>query len=54
MAIAGTSLLALAPALAGMWLGQIVRTHVQTEVFRVCFFSGMLLLGGYLAIRAAL
>jgi uncharacterized protein len=49
---AGASLLALAPALAGMALGQLVRTRVRPEVFRTCFFVGLLLLGAHLALRA--
>ena len=49
---AGASVLALAPALAGMLLGQAVRDRVQPEVFRVCFFIGLLLLGTHLALRA--
>jgi uncharacterized membrane protein YfcA len=48
----GASLLALAPALAGMVLGQLVRSRVRPEVFRVCFFIGLLLLGAHLAARA--
>jgi uncharacterized membrane protein YfcA len=45
-------LLALAPALAGMMLGQWVRARVRSEVFRVCFFLGSLLLGAHLVVRA--
>jgi uncharacterized membrane protein YfcA len=50
--VAGASLLALAPALAGMMLGQWVRARVRSEVFRVCFFLGSLLLGAHLVVRA--
>ena len=50
----GTSLFALAPALAGMALGQWVRTRVRPETFRFCFFLGLLLLGGHLALRGVL
>jgi uncharacterized membrane protein YfcA len=46
------SFLALLPAVAGMYLGQIVRTRVSPTVFRYCFFIGMLLLGAHLLIRA--
>ncbi len=42
---AGASLLALVPALAGMALGQLMRTRVRPEVFRMCFFIGLLLVG---------
>lgn len=48
------SLLALAPALAGMALGQWVRVRVQPETFKKLFFSGLLALGGYLVLRSAL
>jgi uncharacterized protein len=46
------SLLALAPALAGMALGQWVRVRVQPELFKKLFFSGLLALGGYLVLRS--
>ena len=52
MPIAGVSLLALAPALAGMVLGQWVRARVRSETFRICFFAGSLLLGAHLFLRA--
>ena len=51
--IAGASLLALAPALLGMFLGQFVRVRVRPEIFRRCFFLGLLALGVDLAFRAA-
>jgi uncharacterized membrane protein YfcA len=50
-AAAGTSLLALVPALAGMFLGQWVRGRVRAETFRRIFFTGLLILGGHLALR---
>jgi hypothetical protein len=50
--VAGVSLLALAPALVGMMLGQWVRARVRSQVFRVCFFLGSLLLGIHLVVRA--
>jgi uncharacterized membrane protein YfcA len=50
--VAGASLLALAPALIGMVLGQWVRARVRSEVFRVCFFLSALLLGAHLVLRA--
>ncbi|HEX7967043.1 MAG TPA: sulfite exporter TauE/SafE family protein [Stellaceae bacterium] len=49
--VAGASLLALVPALAGMLIGQRIRTRVQPEVFRRWFFLGLLLLGADLALR---
>jgi uncharacterized membrane protein YfcA len=52
ISIAGASLLALAPAIAGMLLGQFMRSRVRPEIFRTCFFVGLLLLGAHLALRA--
>lgn len=46
------SLLALAPALAGMWAGQWLRGRISAEVFRRCFFLGLLALGAHLALRS--
>ena len=48
------SLFAVLPALGGMWLGQIVRARVSAQVFRRCFFLGLLALGLHLASRAFL
>jgi uncharacterized protein len=48
---AGASLLALAPASAGMWLGQWVRQRIRTEIFRLFLFLGLLALGAYLVLR---
>jgi hypothetical protein len=45
------SLVALAAALVGMVLGQLVRGRIREETFRLCFFIGLLLLGGHLALR---
>ncbi len=52
--LAGPSLLALGAALAGMWLGQLVRGRVAPETFRLCFFLGLVLLGVHLALRGLL
>jgi uncharacterized protein len=51
---AGASLLALAPALAGMLVGQWLRARVRPERFRFWFFLGLLALGGHLALRGVL
>jgi len=48
----GHTLLALIPALAGMFLGQAIRTRLQPETFRLWFFTGLLLVGLYMAVRA--
>lgn len=47
----GASLLALAPALAGMMLGGLVRRRVPPGPFRVCFFIGLAALGLELTLR---
>jgi uncharacterized protein len=52
ISVAGASLLALAPALLGMVLGQWVRARVRSETFRTCFFVGSLLLGAHLMLRS--
>lgn len=39
------SLLMVLPALAGMFLGQMVRGGMSEPLFRRCFFAGLLLLG---------
>jgi uncharacterized membrane protein YfcA len=51
IAASGTSLLAVVPALAGMWLGGWLRSQVRPEIFRRGFFIGLLLLGGELIWR---
>ena len=40
--LAGPSLVALAAALAGMGLGQLIRGKVKAGTFRLCFFIGLL------------
>jgi uncharacterized protein len=49
--IVGGSTLALAPALFGMLLGQWIRQRISADMFRRCFFLGLLLLGAHLALR---
>jgi len=51
-AIAGTSFLALLPALAGMYAGQHVRGRLQPAVFRRWFFIGLIALGGHMIFRS--
>jgi len=53
-AIAGFAALALVAALAGMFLGQKLRSRIRPETFRRCFFVGMLLLGIHLTVRGLL
>jgi uncharacterized membrane protein YfcA len=52
--LAWSALVALAAAVIGMWLGQIVRGKVSAETFRLWFFIGLLLLGAHLALRGLL
>jgi hypothetical protein len=52
--VAWPSLLALAASLAGMVLGQSVRSRVKPETFRLCFYVGLLILGTHLALRGLL
>ena len=51
LSVAGTSALALAPALAGMFGGQWLRTRIRPQVFRLWFLVALLLLGADLALR---
>ncbi|MBV9654688.1 MAG: sulfite exporter TauE/SafE family protein [Acetobacteraceae bacterium] len=51
LAATGASLLALLPALAGMAMGGWLRGRVRPETFRLCFFLGLLTLGGELLWR---
>jgi uncharacterized membrane protein YfcA len=50
----GISLLALLPALGGMFVGTWLRTRISAETFRRCFFIGLLLLGAHLTLRGIL
>jgi uncharacterized protein len=52
--LAWPSIVALAAALIGMWLGQLTRGKVKEETFRVWFFVGLMLLGAHLALRGLL
>jgi uncharacterized membrane protein YfcA len=47
----GLSLLAVLPALAGMWLGSIVRQKISPKTFRRCFLLFLVVLGLELALR---
>jgi len=52
LAVAGGSLLALLPALAGMALGQRIRERMSATAFRRWFLAGLLALGVYMVVRA--
>lgn len=45
------SALCLVPALAGMWIGQVIRHDMSEAGFRKCFFLGTVALGGWLLLR---
>jgi uncharacterized membrane protein YfcA len=40
------------PAVAGMYLGQLVRQRLSEAAFRNVFFVGLLMFGGYIAVRS--
>jgi uncharacterized membrane protein YfcA len=52
MTVAAASLVALIPAFAGMFLGQKLRNKMPQELFKKCFFGGLLILGAYMTYRA--
>ena len=52
LGVAWHSLLALAPALAGMAAGTRIRKRISAATFKLCFFAGLLALGAYLVVRA--
>jgi len=52
--IAGFALIALVTAMAGMFIGTHLRSRIPPQVFRRCFFGGLLLLGCHLALRGLL
>lgn len=47
----GLSLLAVLPALVGMWLGSIMRQKISPKTFRRCFLLFLIILGLELALR---
>lgn len=47
----GLSLLAVPPALVGMWLGSIVREKISQKTFRRCFLLFLIILGLDLVLR---
>lgn len=52
--VAGLSVFAVLPAIAGMVIGRRIRAGVDAARFRTLFFGGMLLLGASLAVRTIL
>ena len=53
VAAAGASALALLPVFAGMYAGQIVRLRLHADAYRKWFFVGLIGLGTYSMMRAA-
>lgn len=47
----GLSLLAVVPALLGMWVGQVLRRRISAALFRRVFLCGLLLLGLEMMLR---
>jgi len=52
-ATTATSLFAVAPALVGMALGGWLRARFRPEMFRLCFFVGLMALGVELILRGS-
>jgi uncharacterized membrane protein YfcA len=50
----GASLFGLVAAIAGMWLGQMLRTRMRPASFRLWFLLGLIALGAHLMLRAVL
>jgi len=50
--VAASSLLALVPALGGMYVGQKIRRRLAAASFMRWFFAGLVVLGGYTVVRA--
>ncbi len=46
------SVLAVLPAMLGMWFGQKTRDKIDPMTFRKCFFGALFLIGTYMAVRA--
>ncbi|MDX3773045.1 sulfite exporter TauE/SafE family protein [Chromatiaceae bacterium AAb-1] len=47
----GMSVLCVLPALAGMWLGQLIRKRISQQVFRRCLLLFLLIIGLQLVLR---
>ena len=45
------SLIALLPALVGMWLGTKIRYRIPEQKFRKVFFYGLVIFGGYMVLH---
>ena len=49
---AAVSAVAVLPAIAGMVIGQRIRSRLSEQAFRKAFFGALLALGGYIVVRA--
>jgi len=54
VSMAGSTVVGLVMALAGMAAGQAVRHRLSAQLFRRCFFAGLLLLGLHLIVQATI
>ena len=54
IASAGASTVALLPVFAGMYAGQAIRVRLHADAYRKWFFIGLVALGAYSVLRAAL
>jgi uncharacterized membrane protein YfcA len=52
ISMANDTVVALALACGGMWVGQAIRLRISPKAFRTWFFVGLLVLGVYLAVRS--
>lgn len=52
LSIAADTIAGLGLACAGMWIGQTIRLRMSPTTFRKWFFTGLMALGGYLAVRS--
>lgn len=50
----GMSVLMVVPALAGMWVGQLLRQRMSPAVFRTVFLSSLIVLGVHIIVREML
>jgi uncharacterized membrane protein YfcA len=50
----GTSALTCIPVFIGMFAGQAIRTKLHADTFRRWFFFGLIVVGGYMVLRAGL
>jgi uncharacterized protein len=54
VSIGNETVVALALACAGMWIGQLIRERLPPTAFRRWFFTSLVLLGLYLVVRSVI